>query len=129
MEMHMRVLVLISVFLLVCAASGKSLEADVINNAQWSEPSLSKKAINPLLIKAEVLLARAHFSSGEISGKAGENLNKTIGAFAEAQGKESEKLDQQLWDKLVSMSADPIVVDYTISVEDVRGLFLEEVPT
>ena len=125
----MRVLVLISVFLLVCAASGKSLEADAINNAQWSEPSLSKKAINPLLIKAEVLLARAHFSSGEISGKAGENLNKTIGAFAEAQGKESEKLDQQLWDKLVSMSADPIVVDYTISEEDVRGPFLEKIPT
>jgi len=129
MEMHMRVLVtLISMFVLIGAASGKSLEADAINNAQWGAPGSSKKAINPFFIRAETLLARAHFSSGEISGKGGENLNKAIAAFAEAQGRETGKLDQQLWDKLVSISADPIVVDYTISEEDVRGPFLDKIP-
>jgi CheY-like chemotaxis protein len=120
--------ILISVFMLIGAANGKSVEVDTINDAQWAASAPSKKAISPLLIKTEALLARANFSSGEISGKPSENLNKAIAAFAEAQGKATDKLDQQLWDKLSSMSDDPIVVDYTISEEDVRGPSLEKIP-
>jgi peptidoglycan hydrolase-like protein with peptidoglycan-binding domain len=128
-EMHMRALVILAgLFLVTCPASAKSLDAEAINNAQFGASFASKKAISPLLIKAEILLARAHFSPGEISGRAGENLTKAIAAFAEAQGKAANKLDQELWDKLVSMSADPAVVDYTISEADVRGPFVEKIP-
>jgi lipoprotein-anchoring transpeptidase ErfK/SrfK len=127
--MHMRVpVILASLFLVTCPASAKSLDAEAINNAQFGASSASKKAINPLWIKAEILLARAHFSPGEISGRAGENLNKAIAAFAEAQGKPANKLDQGLWDKLVSTSAAPVVVDYTISEADMRGPFVEKIP-
>jgi peptidoglycan hydrolase-like protein with peptidoglycan-binding domain len=128
-EMHMRVLaILAGLFLVTCPASAKSLDAEAINNAQFGVPFASKQAISPLLIKAEILLARAHFSPGEISGRAGENLTKAIAAFAEAQGKAANKLDQELWDKLVSMSANPVVVDYTISDADMRGPFVEKIP-
>jgi lipoprotein-anchoring transpeptidase ErfK/SrfK len=120
--------ILASLFLVTCPASAKSLDAEAINNAQFGASSASKKAINPLWIKAEILLARAHFSPGEISGRAGENLNKAIAAFAEAQGKPANKLDQGLWDKLVSTSAAPVVVDYTISEADMRGPFVEKIP-
>jgi lipoprotein-anchoring transpeptidase ErfK/SrfK len=127
--MHMRVLaILAGMFLVTCPASAKSLDAEAINNAQFGASFASKQAISPLLIKAEILLARAHFSSGEISGRAGENLNKAIAAFAEAQGKATKKLDRELWDKLVSMSADPVVVDYTISEADMRGPFVDKIP-
>ena len=61
-------------------------------------------------------------------GRPGENLTKAIAAFAEAQGKATSTLDRELWDKLVSMSADPVIVDYTISEADVRGPFLEKIP-
>ena len=125
----MRVLaILAGLFLVTCPASAKSLDAEAINNAQFGVPFASKQAISPLLIKAEILLARAHFSPGEISGRAGENLNKAIAAFAEAQGKATNKLDQELWGKLVSMSADPVIVDYTISEADVRGPFVDKIP-
>jgi lipoprotein-anchoring transpeptidase ErfK/SrfK len=127
--MHMRVpVILAGLFLVTCFASAKSLDAEAINNAQFGASFASKKAISPLLIKAEILLARAHFSPGEISGRAGENLNKAIAAFAEAQGKATNKLDRELWDKLVSMSADPVVIDYTISEADMRGPFVEQIP-
>jgi lipoprotein-anchoring transpeptidase ErfK/SrfK len=127
--MHMRVpVILAGLFVVTCPASAKSLDAEAINNAQFDVSFASKKAISPLLIKAEILLARAHFSPGEISGRAGENLNKAIAAFAEAQGKATNKLDQELWGKLVSMSADPVIVDYTISEADVRGPFVEQIP-
>jgi hypothetical protein len=97
LEMHMRVLVILAgLFLVTCAASAKSLDAEAINNAQFGASFASKKAISPLLIKAEILLARAHFSPGEISGRAGENLTKAIAAFSEAQGKATKKLDKEL---------------------------------
>jgi len=125
----MRVLaILISLFVFMCPASAKPIEAETINNAQWDPSFKSKKEISPLLIKAQILLARAHFSPGEINGKSSENLNKAIAAFAEAQGRATDKLDQELWDKLVSMSADPVLVDYTISDADVRGPFIEKIP-
>jgi lipoprotein-anchoring transpeptidase ErfK/SrfK len=128
LEMHMRVLVILAgLFLVVGPASAKSLDAEAITNAQFGAPFASKQA-SPLLIKAEILLARAHFSPGEVSGRAGENFNKAIAAFAEAQGKATKKLDRELWDKLVSMSADPVVVDYTISEADMRGPFVDKIP-
>ena len=125
----MRVLIILAgLFLVTCPASAKYLDAGAVNKAQFDGSFASKKAISPLLIKAEILLARAHFSPGEISGRPGENLNKAIAAFAEAQGKATKKLDRELWDKLASMSADPVVVDYAISEADMRGPFVEKIP-
>lgn len=106
----MRVLaILISLFVYIGAASAKPLDAEDINNAPWVASSTSKKGISPLLIKAQILLARAHFSPGEIDGKPSENLNKAMAAFAEVQGSATDKLDQNLWDNLVSMSNDPVL--------------------
>ena len=127
-------------FLLLCPAGAKHLavakhlahakpvDSQAINNAEWDPSLASKKVISAPAIKAEILLARAYFSPGEISGRPGENLTKAIAAFAEAQGKATSTLDRELWDKLVSMSADPVIVDYTISEADVRGPFLEKIP-
>ena len=120
--------ILAGLFLVTCPASAKSLDAEAVNKAQFDVSFASKKAISPLVIKAEILLARAHFSPGEISGRPGENLNKAIAAFAEAQGKATKKLDRELWDKLSSVSADPVVIEYTISEADMRGPFVEKIP-
>ena len=120
--------ILAGLFLVTCPASAKSLDAEAVNKAQFDGSFASKKAISPLVIKAEILLARAHFSPGEISGRPGENLNKAIAAFAEAQGKATKKLDRELWDKLSSVSADPVVIEYTISEADMRGPFVEKIP-
>src|SRR5262245_57855279 len=114
--MHMRVQVILAgLFLVTCPANAKFLDPKAINNAQFDASSASKKTGSPLTIKTEILLARAHFSPGEISGRPGENLNKAIAAFAEAQGKTANKLDRELWDKLASASGDPVIADYTIS--------------
>ena len=125
----MRVLaILITLFVYIGAASAKPTDAEAINNAKWVATFTSKKGISPLLIKAQILLARAHFSPGEIDGKPSENLNKAIAALAEAQGNATDKLDQALWDNLVSMSNDPVLTEYTISEADLRGPFMEKIP-
>jgi lipoprotein-anchoring transpeptidase ErfK/SrfK len=127
--MHMRVqVILVGLLLIAFPANAKSLDPKAINNAQFDASFASKKTESPLIIKTEILLARAHFSPGEISGRLGENLNKAIAAYAEAQGKTANKLDRELWDKLASASGDPVIANYTISEADVRGPFAEEIP-
>jgi hypothetical protein len=100
--MHMRARVIISVgllFLLFCPAGhlavakylthAKPLDSRAINNAEGGPFLASKKIISASAIKAEILLARAYFFPGEISGRADENLAKATAAFAEAQGKQT----------------------------------------
>jgi lipoprotein-anchoring transpeptidase ErfK/SrfK len=127
--MHMRVQVILAgLFLITCPAHAKSPDPKAINDVQFDASFASKKTGSPLIIKTEILLARTHFSPGEISGRPGDNLNKAIAAFAEAQGKTQNKLDRDLWDKLASTSDDPVITGYTISEADVRGPFSQEIP-
>jgi hypothetical protein len=83
----MRVLAILAcLFVVTCPASAKSLDAEAINNAQFGAPFASKNAISPLLIKAEILLARAHFSPGEISGRDGRKSQQSNRCFRRSAG-------------------------------------------
>src|SRR5262245_18269282 len=92
--------------LVLAAQAAAALDMRSVNDAQWQQPSSSKSGASKskaskslkagtglslqLLLMAQVLLVRAHFSPGEVDGKAGENLKKALTAFAGAQGLESK---------------------------------------
>src|SRR3954453_18072966 len=111
-----------------------TIDAAQINNAEYRAAPNTKKPnakekIDPVIVKAEVLLARALFSPGQIDGKLGENAQKALRAFAEAKGLASDNpITPEIWDKLVQVSSDPIIVEYTISERDVKGPFLKKLP-
>jgi lipoprotein-anchoring transpeptidase ErfK/SrfK len=118
----------IGLLLLLSSASAVQLNPESINSAEWSRKALSPDNVTPLGIRVQVLLARAHFSPGEIDGKYGENTRKALRAYAEAQQlPSSDELTQALWQKL---SADdrPVLTQYTISAKDVSGPFLAKLP-
>jgi lipoprotein-anchoring transpeptidase ErfK/SrfK len=125
--MHLQIAIVIAISLLASPAA--SLDAQSINDAQWSAKTHAKGAIVPALVKAQVLLDRARFSPGEIDGKLGENIKKAVAAFATAQGLPApDGLTEEVWQKLVAGSQAPVLKEYTVGEEDVRGPFIDKMP-
>jgi lipoprotein-anchoring transpeptidase ErfK/SrfK len=113
----------------VFPAIAAGIDATSINNAEYRAKSPSGGKINSSIVKVQVLLDRARFSPGEIDGKLGENAQKALKAFAEANGLASDKpLTSEIWTKLLETSKDPVITDYTISEADVKGPFLQKIP-
>jgi lipoprotein-anchoring transpeptidase ErfK/SrfK len=116
------------VILLAFPAAGAGLDAAAVNGAEFHS-KLSSDDVNPVVVKAQVLLDRAQFSPGEIDGKLGENAQKALRAFAEAKGLAGGKtLTAELWTALAGTDKDPVIAEYMISEVDAKGPFLEKLP-
>ena len=108
------------------AAAPQGLDLQAVNSAEWTSKSNKGKEIDPALIKAQVLLDRARFSPGVIDGLKGENLQNAIKIFEKAHElKPDGVLDEEVWRKLTETSAEPVLIEYTITDEDVKGPFVE----
>ena len=98
-------------FLVLAGSAGAApLEIGAVNEAQLQFPLRENERISPILIKAQILLDRAHFTPGEIDGKFGDNLKKALLAFAATQGLNSKgELTDEIWQKLTSTNSDPVL--------------------
>jgi peptidoglycan hydrolase-like protein with peptidoglycan-binding domain len=81
--------------LLQLPAAATELKPDVINAATFTGKLPSEDRINPLAVKVQVLLDRARFSPGEIDGRFGDNVEKALRAFAEANSRPSGKVPRR----------------------------------
>ncbi|HYI92618.1 MAG TPA: L,D-transpeptidase [Bryobacteraceae bacterium] len=124
--MHVRVVSALFLCLVAFSVQAAEVTPATINDAQWRSSSHDEA----LLIKAQILLDRAHFSPGEIDGRAGENYKKALTAFAQEHGIESKgDMTERLWKQLSAASQEPVVGKYTLSDKNVEGPFLDKVPT
>jgi len=115
-------------WLLPGSALAAGLDASAINNAEFRAKPAEDK-IDATVVKAQIWLDRALFSPGEIDGKLAENTRKALRAFAEARGLTFQNaLTRELWDKLAETGQGPLIVQYTISENDVKGPFLAKLP-
>ncbi|HXO71826.1 MAG TPA: L,D-transpeptidase family protein [Bradyrhizobium sp.] len=111
-------------------AFGAELTPDKINSANFTGKLPSEDNITPLAVKVQVLLDRARFSPGEIDGRFGDNVEKALLAFADANSLPSGKvLTQEIWSKLQQASGDAVVADYTLTEQDIKGPYIEKLPT
>jgi len=110
------------------SAQAANVDPPTINDAQWNASVRGGDKLSPQIIKAQVLLARARFSPGEIDGRGGDNFKKAVKAFAAEKGLKSKDIDGSFWRELTTGSSEPIITEYTIADEDVRGPFLDKMP-
>ena len=111
------------------SAAGETKQAAKSKSAQSKTSKANGKRPDALLLKAQVLLGRMHFSPGAIDGRDGENFRGALSAFAAAQGlPATTALNQEVFDRLQAASIDPVIVDYTITEADTAGPFVEKIP-
>lgn len=85
---------------------------------------------DPIVIKAEVLLGRAHASPGVIDGLAGSNLGRAISAYEQMNGLPADgQLRPALWSRLTgdAQAKRPVAITYTETAADVAGPFYPDV--
>jgi hypothetical protein len=125
---------LLFLFLLVLAAANDPAQAargarpaitpTAVNDSQWSGTANDRRG--SVLLKAQVLLDRAGFSSGAIEDRDGENFANALRAFQRAHELEpTGKLDRATWDQLIHTSDEAVMRDYTIMAADVMGPFVK----
>ncbi|HEY5129430.1 MAG TPA: L,D-transpeptidase [Bradyrhizobium sp.] len=114
---------------LAAPAMAAGMDAATVNNAEYHPKPAAEDKIDAAVVKAQILLDRARFSPGEIDGKLGENAQKALKAFAEANGVAFDKaLTPKIWEALSATGKDPVITEYTISAGDVKGPFLPKIP-
>ena len=123
----------LSLLLLGCTAlapqspvHAQALTPEAVNSAEGLGtvgPSSRGRAV----LRAQVLLDRAHFSVGEIDGSFGSNMRRAIGGFQRKAGLEpTGTVTRDTWDKLNALAA-PALTTYVLQDADVAGPF-EAVP-
>jgi lipoprotein-anchoring transpeptidase ErfK/SrfK len=109
-------------------AGATSPAAQPIQTADWRTVGATPEARRNALIRAEVLLSRAHFSPGVIDGQDGGNLQNAVAAYQTAnQLPVDGKMNDKVWSALAK-DARPALTDYAITADDVKGPFLPSIP-
>jgi lipoprotein-anchoring transpeptidase ErfK/SrfK len=104
---------------------GSVLTPEAVNAAIDTPVESGKGAA---VLRAQVLLDRAHFSPGEIDGAFGSNVRRAISGFQERNGlPASGKLDAPTWTAL-NLDKEPALSTVTLSAADVGGPF-EKAPS
>lgn len=113
------------------AAQGHvALTPEGLADLKFSPVSPVSKAVDPVVLKAEILLDRAHAPPGVIDGRYGSNFAKAITTFEMTHELPADgKLSQAVWDALGGDTAGPVLTTYTITAEDAAHTFYPDLPS
>ena len=99
-------------------AQAAEIDAEATNDAATREGTAA-------VLRAQVLLERAHFSPGELDARMGSNTRRAIAGFQRLHGLEDTgELDEPTWAAL-NADAGPALVAYTVTGADAAGPFID----
>jgi lipoprotein-anchoring transpeptidase ErfK/SrfK len=105
----------------MAAPAAAALTADSVNAAGKSGPAVKPGTAE--VLRAQILLDRAHFSSGEIDGATGSNLRAAVTGYQKAHGLDGTgSVNAATWSALNADAAEALIT-YTILDTDVAGPF------
>jgi len=114
---------------LASAPGGAAITKEMVNQARFKKTVRASKRVQPLLIKAQVLLERALVSPGIIDGRYSANTRKAIRVYQQRKSLPvTSVLDANTWKALASQGNDPVLGTYKITQGDVNGPFLKKIP-
>jgi lipoprotein-anchoring transpeptidase ErfK/SrfK len=97
-----------------------ALTPELVNSAAWDGAGAASPAA---ILRAQVLLDRAHFGPGEIDGATGSNLRRALTGYQRKMGlPTSGTLDAATW-KALGADPSPALAVYTVAEDDVAGPF------
>ncbi len=103
-------------------------DADAVNNPQTAEP-LKADAAGSAALRAQILLARVHFSPGEIDGRIGSNTLRAVAGLRSARNiPAGDTIDANVWNVL-NVNPAPALIAYSITADDLKGPFTRAIPS
>jgi lipoprotein-anchoring transpeptidase ErfK/SrfK len=102
----------------------QAIDAVAFNQAT-DTPLLRMGSKGPAVIRAQILLDRAWYSSGEIDGRFAANMRRMVTAYQLARGmKGTGTVTPETWQALRADGA-PLLTRYTITAKDAAGPFVK----
>lgn len=99
-------------------------DPQVVNDVNVTE-TIKRGASRAAVVRAQILLDRANFSSGEIDGAYGSNLRKAISAFQTFHGSSvTGEIGPSEWN-LLNSDTKPTLISYAITEADLAGPFVK----
>ena len=103
-------------------APGIHYDLAAVNNPATTD-RLEEEAEGSAVLRAQILLDRAHFSVGEIDSRMGNNTLQAIAGFRAARRlPQGTSVDPDVW-KALNMDTAPVLQEYVLTGEDVSGPF------